>query len=75
MTDMLAEMRLRLAAMPADQRKRLGREMSGAADDDLIRRGDVYGLIRQLRGLAPPAEYQRALRDVQQGVSDLDPPA
>lgn len=75
MTDLLEELRERMAALPAEKRERIRRELSGQASEDLIRRGDVVAVIRRLRGTAPPLEYQNALRDVQRGVSELDPPA
>jgi len=74
MTDLAHEMRARLAALSPAKRERMRRLLSGEADEDCIRRGDVVAAIRSLRtNPVPSQEYQRALRDVQKLVGDLDP--
>ena len=61
-----------LANLTDDDRVGIRRIMSGEADGDMIRRGDVHHLIRGLRtDPVPSKEYQRALRDVQRLVYNL----
>ena len=72
-------MQLGVAAMlpeiTDEQREEFARILTGEHDDDLIRRGDVYKLIRKLRvsdlSLKNPQTYQRALSDIQRQVAKL----
>lgn len=61
-----------LANLTDDDRVGIRRIMSGEADEDLIRRGDIHAAIRSLRtDPVPSKEYQAALRDVQRLVYNL----
>ncbi len=66
--DMLAQ---RLRRLSDTDRENMRRLLTGEAEKDLVRRGVVIAVIRQLRtspaSLASP-EYQAALRDVQKLV-------
>lgn len=70
--DIAAEMRERWASFSADQKEKMRRALSGDDERDQVSRGAVFDVIRSLRGRAPSLEYQKALRDVQIAVSDLD---
>ncbi len=77
-SDHAAKLFAKLRAMPAADKERMRRILSGEADADLIRRGDIVAAIRDLRVGKPSLasrDYQRALADVQRAVSDLDPPS
>lgn len=61
-----------LANLTDADRADIRRIMSGEADEDRIRRGDVHDIIRSLRtDPVPSKEYQAALREVQRLVSKL----
>lgn len=59
-----------------EERARMKRIMSGDADNDLIRRGDVLNVLRDLRtNPCKPSEYQRALGDVTRALYRLSGPS
>jgi len=69
---------LKLREITDEQRAHIRRIMSGEADEDRIRRGDVHQAVRSLRtNPVPSHEYQRALGDVGKLVAALSaaPPA
>lgn len=67
----------KLKAMPPEAKEQMRRQITGEADEDMIRRGDVIDAIRTLRVGQPSLQskvYQRALMDVQLAVGDLSAP-
>lgn len=69
MTDVLEQMMKRITD---EDRAEIRRIMSGEADNDMIRRGDVLDAIRTLRtNPVPSVEFQRALGEVSKLVMRL----
>jgi hypothetical protein len=67
--DNFAALTHRLRNMPAEEKERMRRAITGEADDDLVRRGDVLSAIRSLMtNPVPPINTQvgitMALRQV-----------
>lgn len=53
-------------------RERMRREILGQTDEDLLRRGDIYQVLRQLRVTNSNPHYQKAISDALVSVSRIE---
>jgi hypothetical protein len=58
----------KLGTMTPDEREHLGRVARGDDEDDLIRRGDVYEALRDLRSASATPANTSSEQDVRRGI-------
>lgn len=73
MPSLMEQLEDNFAKLSPEERADLQRVARGEDQDDLIRRGDVYDLIRSMRtNPVPSIEFQKALSAVQKAVCKLE---